>query len=125
MQARLPQLQPRSQCRLPRARNYGAAGSRKLQRDRFAKRKTAAGEPLDSIDPEETRKRHITMAQRHRDKLNREKRAQAPRTMAEQARSVPPLGAIIILPPPAAPEPADEIYQDAEPAYVPPAGHPF
>lgn len=66
---------------------YGPEGSKRLQKQRFGGRKTAAGEPLESFDPEEIRKRHITSATRHR---NHEKN-KAPAAPAQR---------VIILPPP-------------------------
>lgn len=84
---------------------YGPAGSRKLQRDRFAKRTTAKGGTLDDIDPEETRKRHITMAQRHRDKLKREGKSAPAPTAYTPGHSVPPDGSVILMPAMAVAEP--------------------
>jgi hypothetical protein len=81
---------------------YGAAGARKLQRDRFGCRHTAAGEPLDAFDPEEIRKRHITMAARHRARA--------------KATTIPPKCA----------EPISEPISAPDPAYFPPDdGNPF
>ncbi|MES2697312.1 MAG: hypothetical protein V4773_27855 [Verrucomicrobiota bacterium] len=46
---------------------YGP-GKNKLARNRFGGRATAAGGPLETLDPEEVRKRHLTMASRHQKK---------------------------------------------------------
>lgn len=110
--------------------SYGPEGSRRLQRERFARRKTAAGEPLESFDPDEIRKRHITTASRHRAKLAKEKKANTPRTLAEQRNSVPPAGSVILLPAPAGAADVDEpelveAFAGEDPAYTPPAGQPF
>lgn len=43
---------------------YGR-GRNKLDRNRFSGATSAAGGPLESLDPEEVRKRHLTMASRH------------------------------------------------------------
>lgn len=43
---------------------YGPKAN-KLDRDRFAGEKTASGGPLDNLDPEAVRKRHLTFASRH------------------------------------------------------------
>lgn len=48
-------------------KTYGRGG-RKLTKNRFAGAATAQGEPLDKFDPEAIRKRHMTMASRHRRK---------------------------------------------------------
>jgi hypothetical protein len=45
----------------------------KLDRDRFAGQRSALGQPLDEFDPEEARKRHLTMASRHQKKQRRER----------------------------------------------------
>lgn len=47
-------------------------GKNKLDRDRFAGATSAAGGPLETLDEDEVRKRHITMASRHQKKLRRE-----------------------------------------------------
>lgn len=49
------------------AKVYGRRGG-KLTRDRFGGQESAQGEPLDKFDPEAIRKRHMTMAARHRQK---------------------------------------------------------
>lgn len=46
---------------------YGS-GKNKLDRNRFAGKATAAGGPLETLDAEEVRKRHLTMASRHQRK---------------------------------------------------------
>lgn len=51
---------------------YGK-GTNKLDRNRFKGRKTAAGGPLETLDPAETKKRHLTFASRHQKKLRAEK----------------------------------------------------
>jgi hypothetical protein len=55
---------------------YGR-GKNKLDRNRFAGATSAQGEALDSFDPEAIRKRHLTMANRHKKKLQREGRETA------------------------------------------------
>lgn len=83
---------------------YGADGARKLQKNRFAGRKTAAGEPLESFDPEEIRKRHITTADRHRKHEAKRKGAAVAAAPVDEllptAKRVPAPGSVIILPPP-------------------------
>lgn len=59
-------------------KTYGAAGSKKLARDRFNGQRSAKGEPLDKFDPEAIRKRHLTMATRHQAKQRAEKAKAAP-----------------------------------------------
>lgn len=44
----------------------------KLDRDRFGGEASASGGPLDTLNPDEVRKRHITMASRHQKKLRAE-----------------------------------------------------
>lgn len=63
---------------------YGRRGG-KLIRDRFAGAPTAQGEPLDKFDPEAIRKRHITMAARHRKRFQK----QAPGVHREAAGMLP------------------------------------
>lgn len=46
---------------------YGA-GRNKLDRNRFKGETSASGGPLQDLDPEEVRKRHLTMASRHQAK---------------------------------------------------------
>lgn len=82
---------------------YGAAGSKKLRRDRFAGRQSATGGPLDPFDPEAIRKRHITMASRHRKK---QRSARADATGQDVASHAPAA-------------------QQRDTAYVPPADQPF
>jgi len=43
---------------------YGK-GRNKLDRQRFGGKTSAAGDPLESLDPDEVRKRHMTLANRH------------------------------------------------------------
>lgn len=50
---------------------YGR-GKNKLDRNRFAGAQSAQGEALDRFDPEAIRKRHLTMANRHKKKLQRQ-----------------------------------------------------
>jgi len=47
----------------------------KLDRYRFKGRRSAVGEMLEKFDPDEARKRHLTMAVRHRNRLRRERMA--------------------------------------------------
>lgn len=96
---------------------YGAEGSRKLQRNRFAKRKTAAGDPLDSLDKEDVRKRHITMAERHRKAKKKATPAPAPYV---PSTTVPPAGSVILMP-----WTATESVYEPDPEYVTPADQPF
>jgi hypothetical protein len=70
---------------------YGNKPS-KLTRDRFRGETSATVGPLESLDPEEVRKRHLTMASRHQ-KRQRRQRAENP---------------IGLQPAPAAPKPAPE-----------------
>ncbi|MBI5771894.1 MAG: hypothetical protein HZA93_29245 [Verrucomicrobia bacterium] len=51
---------------------YGA-GRNRLDRDRFGGAASAAGGPLEALDADEVRKRHLTVASRHQRKLRREK----------------------------------------------------
>lgn len=66
---------------------YGG-GKNKLDRNRFKGAATAQGHVLDNLDPEETRKRHLTFASRHqqKDPSLRRKGQQ----MASQAPATPP-----------------------------------
>lgn len=52
---------------------YGA-GKNKLDRDRFRGATSAAGGALDTLDPDEVRKRHLTVASRHQKKQRQERR---------------------------------------------------
>jgi hypothetical protein len=54
----------------------------KLDRNRFAGQRTALGHPLSDFDPEEVRKRHLTMASRHQAKQRKE-RAEADKFAAQ------------------------------------------
>lgn len=54
---------------------YGS-GKNKLDRDRFAGAASASGGPLDTLDEDEVRKRHITMASRHQRKMRQARRAE-------------------------------------------------
>ena len=54
---------------------YGK-GKNKLDRNRFKGETTASGGPLDTLDAEEVRKRHLTMASRNQAKMRAEKKAQ-------------------------------------------------
>lgn len=54
----------------------------KLDRNRFAGQRSALGEPLSDFDPEEARKRHLTMASRHQARQRKE-RAEADRFAAQ------------------------------------------
>lgn len=56
-------------------KTYGKVGSGKLRRNRFQGQKNAAGEPLDRLDPDAIRKRHLTMVSRHEKKGYRRKPA--------------------------------------------------
>jgi hypothetical protein len=60
----------------------------KLDRDRFAGERSALGQPLADLDPEEVRKRHITFASRHQ-KKQREERAQADKFAAQIRADAP------------------------------------
>ena len=60
---------------------YGR-GKNKLNRQRFGGATSAAGGPLDSLDPDEVRKRHMTMASRHQ-KAQRMARANCPISQVE------------------------------------------
>lgn len=53
---------------------YGQ-GKNKLDRNRFKGEASAQGGPLDDLDPEEIRKRHITFASRHQAKQRSEAKA--------------------------------------------------
>lgn len=88
---------------------YGK-GKNKLDRDRFKGEATAVAGPLDPLNQEQVRKRHITMASRHRQKLARE---------AEAARATA-AGRDLASHAPASPADAGESGGN-EPAYVPPA----
>lgn len=85
---------------------YGTGGSRRLQRERFAGRQSAQGDTLESFDPEEIRKRHLTMATRHQAKQRHAREDAAGLDLASHA------------PAPAAPI-------EPDPQYVPPADQPF
>lgn len=87
---------------------YGE-GKNKLDRNRFAGETSAAGGPLESLDADKVRKRHMTFASRHQRKL-RQEAAKA----REQAAGVDLATH--------APE-AASVEQD--PAYVPPRDQPF
>lgn len=52
---------------------YGP-GRNKLDRQRFAGETSAAGGPLDTLDRDQVRKRHMTMASRHQAKVRQERR---------------------------------------------------
>ena len=56
---------------------YGA-GKNKLDRNRFGGKATAAGGPLETLDAEEVRKRHLTMASRHQRKERQQRREKGP-----------------------------------------------
>lgn len=62
---------------------YGP-GQNKLDRQRFGGRTSAAGGPLDTLDPEEVRKRHLTMASRHQ-----RRQRQGPPAGQPEPRSAP------------------------------------
>ncbi|MBI5768722.1 MAG: hypothetical protein HZA93_13070 [Verrucomicrobia bacterium] len=53
---------------------YGP-GKNKLDRNRFAGKASAAGGPLETLDADEVRKRHLTVASRHQRKQRQERRA--------------------------------------------------
>jgi hypothetical protein len=53
---------------------YGS-GKNKLDRDRFKGEASAAGGPLESLDAEEVRRRHLTFASRHQKKQRRARQA--------------------------------------------------
>ena len=54
-------------------KTYGAGGSKKLQRDRFAGEQSAVGGPLEEFNPKKIYARHLTAATRHQAKERREK----------------------------------------------------
>ena len=54
---------------------YGK-GKNKLNQNRFKGETSASGGPLDTLDAEEVRKRHLTTASRHQAKMRKEKRDQ-------------------------------------------------
>ena len=57
-------------------KTYGkAAGKTRLDRHRFRGAQTAAGDTFDTLDPEEVRKHHLTMARRHAAKTRRDRQA--------------------------------------------------
>lgn len=62
----------------------------KLDRDRFAGETSAAAGPLDDLDPEAVRKRHLTMASRHQKKLRAEGRKPAKAAKPAPAAPLPP-----------------------------------
>lgn len=63
---------------------YGNAKN-KLDRDRFRGASSAVGGPLDTLDPDAVRKRHLTFASRHQKKA----RQLAPKTGATKPEQVP------------------------------------
>ena len=77
-------------------KTYGAAGSKKLARDRFNGECSAKGEPLDKFDPEAIRKRHLTMATRHQKKQRDEKAKDTPGAIPEHVQASHP----VYMPPP-------------------------
>lgn len=65
----------------------------KLDRDRFAGETSAAAGPLDNLDAEAVRQRHLTMASRHQKKQRREGVTQpSPRKAAPEAIPAPQRG---------------------------------
>jgi hypothetical protein len=59
----------------------------KLSRDRFGGATSAAGGPLESLDPEKVRKRHMTMASRHQ---KRQRRPRQEKSASDPVRPVEP-----------------------------------
>jgi hypothetical protein len=86
---------------------YGKRGSGKLRRDRFNGQKHAAGEPLDKLDPEAIRKRHLTMASRYEKKGLRRRKGQEPAGQ-DLASQVPPARQM-------QPAPVDDDFDPANP----------
>lgn len=84
---------------------YGR-GKNRFDRNRFRGATSAAGGPLDSLDPDEVRKRHMTFASRNQKKQRKEKgQKMASQPVASVARDIlenPPAPRVIVLPPPAA-----------------------
>ena len=67
---------------------YGA-GPNKLDRDRFGGERSAAGGPLDSLDADQVRKRHLTMATRHQRKERQARRENGQKTASQALASTP------------------------------------
>jgi len=83
---------------------YGPKGSGKFARNRFAGAKTAQGEPQETFDPKEARKRHMSMAYRNRQRTGyRSDKKQLPGDL----RFVTMVGGQVVAGPaaPAAPQP--------------------
>jgi hypothetical protein len=75
----------------------------KLDRDRFAGATSASGKPIDDLDPEQVRKRHMTFARRHQ-KADPSIRRQKGQNLASQpVASTPPPGVQVNTPAPAVP----------------------
>lgn len=68
---------------------YGP-GRNKLDRNRFKGAASAAGGPLDNLDADEVRKRHVTMASRHQKKMRQAKAAVAPSISPRGGRGAKP-----------------------------------
>ena len=68
---------------------YGTS-SKRLARDRFAGETSAAVGPLESLDPDEVRKRHLTMATRHRAKRKKAGAAAPAAPVTPPVRSAAP-----------------------------------
>lgn len=62
---------------------YGTKAN-KLDKNRFAGAKTASGGPLDDLDPEAVRKRHMTFASRHQKKNPEIRRVKTGQEVASQ-----------------------------------------
>jgi hypothetical protein len=88
---------------------YGKRGSSKLRKYRFAGQQSAAGEPLEQFDPEQIRKRHLTMASRHQRKQRAARECAAGRDLHAH------------LPAPS----SGENFADPDPEYIPPKNEAF
>lgn len=86
---------------------YGAKGSKKLRKDRFAGAQSAQGEPLEEFNPRAINARFITMASRAQKKARIARKNAAGVDLATHA---PALAAAVETP---------------DPAYVPPTNQPF
>ncbi|HTJ77980.1 MAG TPA: hypothetical protein VL357_03215 [Rariglobus sp.] len=91
---------------------YGK-GKNKLDKNRFKGETSAAGGPLDTLDAEEVRKRHLTMASRNQARLRKEKKDRRAATK-EPAIDFDAAPAGTAMPAPAAPMPAHRKTADIE-----------
>lgn len=113
-------------------RAYGPRGSKRLRKQRFSGRQTAAGEPLEAFSPEAIRQRFVTMASRAQKKARTARKGQkvagqkvaaSPVPAYVPGRAVPPAGSVILLP--FTPSPVEVAVCEPDPAYVPPDDQPF